>query len=82
MFMMNPRIDNFGNREWCDDPGNWYGDDDLPAIKISNDDKSYYFHGKRHRTFGPSSEYHDNKIYWYWLDLSKMKYLNFVNLNN
>jgi len=69
--MSNLEIDTNGDQFWKDDQGKLHRDDNLPAIIVNNNDKSqfWYFHGKSHRAFGPSSEWSDGEIYWRWLGI-------------
>jgi len=66
--MNNCIIDESGNQRWHDDHNKLHRDDDLPAlIGRNNDGKSWYFHGKLHRTFGVVVEGSHYKSAWRWL---------------
>jgi len=65
---MNNRIESLGYWQWYDDQNYYHRDDDLPAeIGKATKSQFWYFHGKWHRTFGPSSEWSDGDIRWEWL---------------
>jgi len=68
--MNNPEIDQYGNQIWKDNQGRPYRDDDLPAYITTFGSKFWFFHYKIHRTFGPSNEFYNDTIEWYWLDVS------------
>ena len=49
--------------EWRDENKLWHKEDG-PAIIWASGDKSWYFHGKRHRTDGPAIEWKEQTS-WY-----------------
>jgi len=63
--MNNPEIDDFGTKYWKDYQQLLHRDGDLPAWISCCGSKYWWFHGKIHRTFGPSTE---DYITWNWLD--------------
>jgi len=58
---------NKSHESYFDDKHSRHRDDDLPALINSAKIKWFYFHGKPHRTFGPSYECHDDEICWTFL---------------
>jgi len=64
--MNNPEIFDNGDKYWYDDKGKFHRDNDLPAIVWIGNVNCWYFHGKRHRTFGINCSIFTQPL-WTWL---------------
>jgi hypothetical protein len=62
--MINPEIDEDGNKFWHNSQGRIHRDDG-PAIEWFDGDKCWYQNGLRHREDGPAEETNDGKKWWY-----------------
>ena len=67
MYMSNPVIDTFGNKEWRNVDGVVHREDG-PAIEWKDGTKSWYLNGQRHREDGPAVEWKDGTKSWYLND--------------
>ena len=70
--MINPVIDEYGNKQWYDS-GGYYHRDGGPAIICANGAKYWYQHDMRHRDDGPAIIASNGENYWYLND----RYLSF-----
>ena len=66
MYMSNPVIDTFGNKEWRNVDGVVHREDG-PAIEWANGSKEWCLNGQRHREDGPAVELANGSKAW-WLN--------------
>lgn len=62
--IMNPVIDQFGNKFWRNEKGQLHREDG-PAIEYASGQKEWYLNGQCHREFAPAIEYVDGTKLWY-----------------
>ena len=84
--MVNPVIDQDGNKFWYNEQGKLHREDG-PAIKWWNGDKAWWSHGKLHREDGPAVEWANGDKEWYLNDkeyteeeFALIQFMNGVNV--
>ena len=62
--MINPIIDDSGNKFWHNSHGQQHREDG-PAVEWSNGGKAWYINGFRHREDGPAIECANGYRFWF-----------------
>ena len=62
--MINPEIDDFGNKTWSDSDG-FYHREGSPAYEGINGKKIWAIHGEYHREDGPAIEWPNGGRHWF-----------------